>query len=365
MMNRERIKTSRALKEAQAHFVQALENWPQYEVDLMLKLDRLMAVCTKERFNPAHLSFKLKKHQQGTVFKEALTGAILYLVNPVRHFPSLLLKKKLAMTLDAASIEQASKCIQTVQLQRKLLAKAWELGLKSDQYLQHEYLTKRPDASLLTHYVDHQDLEGLEFLVSQNISMIEPPKDSVALHLACSKNNPFIADFLIKHGVDINQRDALGQTALFVAVETHQKVMVEYLIHHGADVNLQTHSGVSPLMNAIKSRQKNLVQILMQHQADIQAIGERGDTPLHYAAFSGSVGVSQMLIEGGADIEAKNHRGETAYESLKNLTYYPKVLAYLEEVRLAALERKELQLLIKPSLRDGEEVPISPARFSL
>jgi ankyrin repeat protein len=55
---------------------------------------------------------------------------------------------------------------------------------------------------------------------------------------------------IVSQRVDVNAKDADGETALHRAVALGHASVVQYLVEHGADVNIRNAEGVTPLMRA-------------------------------------------------------------------------------------------------------------------
>jgi ankyrin repeat protein len=150
---------------------------------------------------------------------------------------------------------------------------------------------------------------------------------------------------LISQGVDINAKNADGQTALHIAVSNDNKKIVQFLIEKGADVNTKNGNGRTPL-DTILSRSQfqisrnphhaeikelllaNGAQILSIHGAvhsgdlekvkefleqgtDINAKDEDGDTPLHIAVEQDYNDIAKLLIDRGADVNAGDQKDYT------------------------------------------------------
>jgi len=88
---------------------------------------------------------------------------------------------------------------------------------------------------------------------------------------------------LLSLGVDVNEKDAFGQTPLFYCIGDGEVVpkIAERLLRAGAKVNAQDR---------------------------------RGKTPLHYHAGSSYIEVMELLLANGADPHIKDNDGETVYD---------------------------------------------------
>lgn len=115
-------------------------------------------------------------------------------------------------------------------------------------------------------------------------------KDGVsAMHWAAGSSNMFAVNCLTSAGVnpepyDLNVKNSLGRTPIYIAAMYSQPKNVAMLARRGADINLADNFG---------------------------------NTPLHNAAFQMKIGMMQILITHGANINIRNNEGLTPMEKLK------------------------------------------------
>eukprot|EP00744_Colponema_vietnamica_P001749 GILI01002862.1.p2 GENE.GILI01002862.1~~GILI01002862.1.p2 ORF type:complete len:236 (+),score=53.74 GILI01002862.1:86-793(+) len=106
---------------------------------------------------------------------------------------------------------------------------------------------------------------------------------------ACKEGNSEEVKRLIREGIDVNQKDKNGSTALFTACWYGRESVANLLLEHGAEVNAQN---------------------------------VRLNTPLHLCVEKGHVNIVLVLLMAGADPEIKNSLGQRAIDmndSLKPL----------------------------------------------
>jgi ankyrin repeat protein len=120
----------------------------------------------------------------------------------------------------------------------------------------------------------------------------------------------------VARGVDVNERDAVGVTALHVAAH-HGHVEVARTLIDALRADKEAHSvgGMRPLHVAALFGHVEVARLLISRGADkearTQALGESGMRPLHMAAYHGQVEVARLLISKGADKEAQDAAGWT------------------------------------------------------
>jgi ankyrin repeat protein len=109
-------------------------------------------------------------------------------------------------------------------------------------------------------------------------------------------------------GVDVNARDANGNTPLLLAAVYAGPECVELLLKKGADVNAANKAGATPLMRAATDYEKS--KLLIDAGADVKAKMSRGKTAIMIAALKyGNSKTVKLLIDKGADAKAREPSG--------------------------------------------------------
>ncbi|MBY0494966.1 MAG: ankyrin repeat domain-containing protein [Cyanobacteria bacterium] len=117
---------------------------------------------------------------------------------------------------------------------------------------------------------------------------------------------------LLKKGLDVNEAQGDGSTALHWAAIKGDAEMAKMLIFAGANVRATTRIGAyTPLYLAAKGGYSDVVAVLLTGGADAKAVTSNGTTPLMIAAAAGDTRSINSLIENGADINATETKGET------------------------------------------------------
>jgi cytohesin len=132
---------------------------------------------------------------------------------------------------------------------------------------------------------------------------------------------------LLRSGVNVNQQDDVGATALAWAVIRDNAPTVRRLLAAGADPNLVDVNGVGPLALAVAGEDADLVAMLLEKGANPNRARDDGETPLMTAARLGSTGIVKMLLARGADVNAREQKfGQTA---LMWATGHPQIVRLL------------------------------------
>ena len=140
-------------------------------------------------------------------------------------------------------------------------------------------------------------------------------KDGTPLHTASRGGHVKTLQLLLRHGVDVDARDIVGQTPLHLAADKEALEIIRMLIECNADINARDNKGQTSLYRVVAPRHGdsglNAASFLLGHGADPDSRDDDLLTPLHAAAFGGSDKTAQLLLEHGANIHARNKDGQT------------------------------------------------------
>lgn len=137
------------------------------------------------------------------------------------------------------------------------------------------------------------------------------------LHLAAAHcNRQIVQDtcaVLLAAGADVNARNKWGGTALWSAAISGRGDLAEFLLRHGADLDIRDQEGKTVLMFVVKmSFFDGMAGKLLTCGADPNARDNEDRTALMYAALSARRSTIDILLDGGADINLQDTRGRTA-----------------------------------------------------
>lgn len=196
-----------------------------------------------------------------------------------------------------------------------------------------QYLKEKKDISVIAGVT-----KEIEYTLARG--QLELP---ITLCFAASKGDDFLLRQLLKRGLDPNELDSYGRTALHIAASSGSEQCVRLLLENEADPNARDPEGRVPLWEALRRRHQSVVQLLVEAGADLSsgdayfyarvAIEEDdvklleeivrygGDvtatccsdsaTPLHRAVLDGSVQMVKFLLEHGADADREDGNGWT------------------------------------------------------
>ncbi len=148
---------------------------------------------------------------------------------------------------------------------------------------------------------------------------IVPSQISSPLMVAVVRREFAEVTMLLDSGVDVNETNESGCTALIWAASFEEEDLVETLLNAGAHVNQTDAAGRTALMNASQTPSLEVVRVLIRAGADVNisqsgGAGEVGDTALMDAAENGQLENLKYLLLSGAKAGIKNAKGQTAYQ---------------------------------------------------
>lgn len=148
--------------------------------------------------------------------------------------------------------------------------------------------------------VDNRDLAGVENALT-NGADINNDRDAIgttALMLAVGKGCSKITERLLRHpNIDLNARDYEGHTALIAAAATNHPHLLELLLQNKADINVADNEGNTALIWAVLFRHRNTktIELLLRHNGDVNARNNDGKTALDIARETNKTTAIQTL----------------------------------------------------------------------
>jgi len=126
-------------------------------------------------------------------------------------------------------------------------------------------------------------------------------EQNIELMQACKNGNNEKILNLLEVGAQIDFRDSVGCTPLWVACWKGWEEVVQTLITNGAGVDIAKNNGATPLYIACELGKLRIVQLLVDAGADVDKPMRDGSTALYIASQHGHVEVARFLLKNGAN----------------------------------------------------------------
>jgi ankyrin repeat protein len=149
------------------------------------------------------------------------------------------------------------------------------------------------------------------------------------------KDKKVYAYFLSK-GVNINQTDDKGRTALTHALTRNSLDIVKFLIDHGADVHIKDKKGNNLTYHLIRSYRSNQFEafqqkakLLSQKGLNIAQHQQDGNSLYHLALETNDLTLLEWVRKSKVDVNFKNQEGLTALHKAAMTAKDDQILKYL------------------------------------
>ncbi|WOK95796.1 potassium channel AKT1-like [Canna indica] len=198
--------------------------------------------------------------------------------------------------------------------------------------------------NLLQYLKEQVDDPLMEGLLKEIENMLTRGRLDLPLTLcfAIIRGDDLLLQQLLKRGLDPNESDNSGHTALHIAAAKGNEHCVRLLLDYDANPNSKDSEGSIPLWEAILGKHDQVAQLLKDNGAelsagdmghfactaaeqnsiellediiryggDVKAAKKDGTTALHRAVCEGNLQLVEFLLERGADMDAADHNGWT------------------------------------------------------
>jgi uncharacterized protein len=133
------------------------------------------------------------------------------------------------------------------------------------------------------------------------------------LFLAIEEGKELVAEGLVQsRRVDLDARNAQGETPLHRAVEKNMRGLAAVLVKAGASVRVRAGNGETALHLAALHADNFFTDLLLHAGADAHARNDDGESVLFWAALAGNAAPAQRLLNDGADPNVRDLKGNLA-----------------------------------------------------
>jgi len=161
------------------------------------------------------------------------------------------------------------------------------------------------------------------------------------LLIALERDNLVKIKSLCKKGIDLQEPIVIGQeyeledydetTILFYAIRNHASIeAIEVLLEYGVDINEIDEDGLSAIDVSIKFKREDVVKLCIDRGVDINKTARKsGINPIILASCFSNISMVELLIANGADINSGDKSGMSAKDYAKKLGQ-KKMLEFLD-----------------------------------
>ncbi|KAF7114733.1 hypothetical protein CNMCM5793_009684 [Aspergillus hiratsukae] len=171
---------------------------------------------------------------------------------------------------------------------------------RDDDFGSLSYIDRAPPVVIAARS-GHTEAAKLLLDVMTDLDYVRSLEESPVFGLVLGKQTALLETILCR-GINVDQRDVLGRTALFHAVEHEHILGVTLLLEFGADINASDNYQITPLYIAAERGLEAVIELLLQRgaQVDMKAYGSH--TSLDAAITANSIKAVSLLIEHGANV---------------------------------------------------------------
>ncbi|XP_019189929.1 PREDICTED: potassium channel AKT1-like isoform X2 [Ipomoea nil] len=195
--------------------------------------------------------------------------------------------------------------------------------------------------NLLQHLKERRD-PMMESILAETEHMLAQGRMDMPLSLcfAANRGDDLLLNQMLKRGMDPDESDANGRTALHIAASKGSLECVLLLLDYGADPNKRDSEGIVPLWDAITEKHGAVITLLIDNGATLSSgdvahfacsaveqanlellkdfvkyggdptlLNSLGTTALHMAVSEENVEIVKFLVEQGADVDKPDVHG--------------------------------------------------------
>jgi ankyrin repeat protein len=151
-----------------------------------------------------------------------------------------------------------------------------------------------------------------DWMLSGPVLTAKDSQDNTILHKAAEWKLDNVIAGIVQRGANVEAKNVLGETPLFVAVHINSASTVRSLVNAGASLNTRDPLGNTALHAAVRWDAQAAAEALIGAKIDINAYNLYGNTPLHDSVKLGRFALQQLLVQRGANPEVRDGEGNTA-----------------------------------------------------
>lgn len=158
--------------------------------------------------------------------------------------------------------------------------------------MNNENMTQSDVEELFHSAINHNLVEIVEFLLSNDLLDLDEKNGKMAMSSAVSIGQVAIVEILLEH-------NANPKNCILLAAQKNFDLIVEKLLQKDKDVVKVTDpvDHMTALLHAAKNGNPSLIELLLKHNADIGAVDVKNNSALHLSVENGRLLAVQALLE--------------------------------------------------------------------
>ncbi|MEO6392587.1 MAG: ankyrin repeat domain-containing protein, partial [Pyrinomonadaceae bacterium] len=186
-----------------------------------------------------------------------------------------------------------------------------ELRLNSAGELITNFQYQQP----LVRAVQDEYTQQIAELLRRGVDVDQAEDDgTTALHVAVLRNREDIIRQLLKAGANPNALNERGENVLFLVNDKDDNDLIKFVLQIGADVNQVNRDGNTPLIRFANWDEDDRLKFFVDAGADLDMQNANGNTALMVAAAKGNDSAVKVLLAGGANLSVQNADGKAALD---------------------------------------------------
>ncbi|XP_058112525.1 potassium channel AKT1-like [Magnolia sinica] len=158
-------------------------------------------------------------------------------------------------------------------------------------------------------------IRGDDLLLHQLLRRGLDPNESdnsgrTALHIAASKGSDNCVLLLLDYGAEPNNRDSEGSIPLWEAILQKHESVIKLLVENGA--NIYSGDVGQFACTAVELDNLELLKDIVHYRGDVTLPKNNGTTALHVAVCEGNYNIVKFLLDQGADMDKPDAQGWSA-----------------------------------------------------
>lgn len=170
------------------------------------------------------------------------------------------------------------------------------------------------------------------------IKQLTTKRDSIGIYLsqyafgiAALRSNWDLVCHYVHQGVDINEQDREGNTALHLAALQRDQEGVHKLMRLSPDVNILNNDQVSPFHITVRNKAWDVAKLMIESGGNICLPDKHNDTVLKYLLEVAQADVLHFAVSRGCNIMAESVKDRTALHVLLFAGYYDTVREVVDQ----------------------------------